>query len=155
MKRSLQFACVALAAALAGCAVHDGHEDEPAPIWWPTFLYRPTTHPTTEEYDMTRGTDPAVVDGSAIASARDVRADWNPVYAEHPVAPVASPDNLSHPVQPESPAAATLYPNRGQAALAADSATLYPPTNEFNGGPAHTASVFAHGPLAPTGYLGR
>ena len=38
---------------LIGCAVHDGHEDEPAPIWWPAFLYRPTTHPTEEEYDQT------------------------------------------------------------------------------------------------------
>ncbi len=159
MKRLLQFACLALAASLLGCAVRDGHEDEPAPIWWPNFLYRPSTHPTEEEYDQTRAdpaaAQPAGVDAPALASAHDVRTDWNPNDAEHPVSAVAVPDVSSHATVPEDPAAATLYPNRGQAALAAGSATLYPPTNEFNGGPAHTASVFPRGPLAPTGYLGR
>ena len=147
---------------MLGCAVRDGHEDEPAPIWWPTFLYRPSTHPTEEEYDQAKG---AAVDAPVYASvdnssaSHDVRTDWNPNYVEHPVPLVTSGltsgDPLARPVQTENPAAATLYPNRGQAALAAGSATLYPPTNEFNGGPAHTASVFPQGPLAPTGYRGR
>jgi len=51
--RTLKICSVLLAMGLIGCAVHDGHEDEPAPIWWPAFLYRPTTHPTEEEYDQT------------------------------------------------------------------------------------------------------
>jgi hypothetical protein len=53
MKHSIFAISFILSALCIGCAVHDGHEDEPAPIWWPTFLYRPTTHPTQEEYDQT------------------------------------------------------------------------------------------------------
>ena len=53
MKRLFAITCVLTSIACIGCAVHDGHEDEPAPIWWPAFLYRPTTHPTDDEYNQT------------------------------------------------------------------------------------------------------
>ena len=53
MKRLFAITCVLTSIACIGCAVHDGHEDEPAPFWWPTFLYHATTHPTQEEYDQT------------------------------------------------------------------------------------------------------
>jgi hypothetical protein len=53
MKRLFPIVCLIVSAVCVGCAVHDGHEDEPAPIWWPAFMYRPTTHPTEEEYDQT------------------------------------------------------------------------------------------------------
>ena len=157
MKRILQLATLTLAGSLLGCAVRDGHEDEAAPIWWPNFLYHASTHPTTEESQQASGMSTAPLD--ATASARDVRGEWNPIYNEHPitplVTPLATPDMLSRPIETESSASATLYPNRGQAALAANSATLYPPTNEFSGGPAGNASILPRGPLAPTGYLGR
>jgi len=55
-----------------GCAVHDGHEDEPAPIWWPTFLYRPTTQPTQEQYDQTKASPdimPGWTNSTAVATA--------------------------------------------------------------------------------------
>jgi hypothetical protein len=53
MKKLLIIASVLVSAMCVGCAVRDGHEDEPAPIWWPTFLYRATTHPTDDEYNQT------------------------------------------------------------------------------------------------------
>jgi hypothetical protein len=62
MKRCFLIVCVALSFTLIGCAVHDGHEDEPAPIWWPAFLYRPTTHPTDDEYDQTKASPNSVPD---------------------------------------------------------------------------------------------
>ena len=157
MKSIITLICLAVAASLVGCAVHDDHQEDPAPVWWPAFMYKPTTHPSDEEYDQARGAavGDATVAFSVSTPQHDVRAEWNPNYAEHPVVAVPTPDNLSRASVGESPAAATVYPNRGEAAVAANSATLYPPTNEFNAGPAHTASVYPRGPLAPTGYMGR
>jgi len=53
MKRLFPIICLVVSSLCIGCAVHDGHEDEPAPIWWPAFMYRPTTHPTDDEYNQT------------------------------------------------------------------------------------------------------
>jgi hypothetical protein len=72
MKRLFAITCVLTAIACIGCAVHDGHEDEPAPIWWPTFLYRATTHPTQDEYNQTKASPdvaPGWANSTAVATA--------------------------------------------------------------------------------------
>ena len=72
MKRCFFILCVVVSVSLLGCAVRDGHEDEPAPIWWPAFMYRPTTQPTQEEYDQTKASPdvmPVLAQPTAIAAA--------------------------------------------------------------------------------------
>jgi hypothetical protein len=65
MKLLFAISCVLASIACVGCAVHDGHEDEPAPIWWPTFLYRATTHPTTEEWNQTNASPMSPAQGDS------------------------------------------------------------------------------------------
>jgi hypothetical protein len=72
MRRCFLVICVFVSLSLIGCAVHDGHEDEPAPIWWPTFMYHATTHPTEEEYDQTKASPsrmPVLSQPTAVAAA--------------------------------------------------------------------------------------